>query len=85
MSGSRAFTFPVKKVQGELWLDLTAYGLAHEFVGEVVKCKNENASFAGGHRVRHYQFKKNVHWKVVQGLEIDISDVSPRTGAPPRR
>ena len=86
MSGSRPYTFPVKKVGTEEWLDLTAYGVSHEFVGETVKCKNENYSFGGNHRVRQYYFKKSVHWKVVQGLEVDISAVAvSETAVAPRR
>jgi hypothetical protein len=46
-------------------------------------------SFAGGHRVRLYRFKDNVHWRIPAGVELDISRVDPTTGngaaQPPRR
>jgi hypothetical protein len=70
----------IKKVNGEDWGDLNAIGLTHEICGEIVKRKEENYSFAGGHRVRLYQFKKNVHWKIpAEGQLIDIGDVIPAT------
>lgn len=83
---SRTLSFPVKVVNKEEWLDLTAHGLAHEFCGERVDQK-PSLSFAGGHRVRHYSFKKNVHWKVPKGQDIDISEVEPAAipADPPRR
>lgn len=68
-------TFPVKVVNGVSWADLTKFGLTHEIVGEKVSLKDGNYSFAGGHRVRLYSFKKNVHLKV-GGSEYDISDIS---------
>ena len=80
---SKVLSFPVKKLGSDDWFDLTAHGLAHEFVGEIVKARG-NLSFAGGHRVRLYFFKKNVHWRPsTGGLELDIEDVKP--SGPPRR
>jgi hypothetical protein len=81
---SKSLTFPIKKVGKDEWLDLTAHGLSHEFVAEKVFKKNENFSFGGGHRVRHYSFRKNVHWRVSVGVEVDIADVAV-DDAPPRR
>lgn len=75
---------PVKTVGKDAWADLGALCLTHEIVGEHVERKNENFSFAGGHRVRLYKFKKNVHFKVPEGVSLDIADV-PATGNPPRR
>jgi hypothetical protein len=51
--------------------------MAHEICCESGKLKNENFSFSGGHRVRLYQFKKNVHWRIPDGAELDISNVVP--------
>ena len=79
---SPVFTFPTKRVGGDTWYDLTAYGVAHEICGETVKQKSD-MSFTGGHRVRLYVYKKNVHWRPIQGLLIDIEEVDPAT--PPRR
>lgn len=67
---------PVKEVNGERWGDLSSYALAHQFCGERVD-KKADISFAGGHRVRLYSFKKNVHWKIPTGQELNISDVTP--------
>jgi len=73
---------PVKIVGGERWGHLSALGEAHGICGESVHVK-ENYSFAGGHRVRLYTFKKNVHWKIPQGVAIDIAAV-PAADAPRR-
>ena len=76
-------SIPVKVVNGEQWGDLTVYGLSHEVCGERVDPKNQNFSFAGGHRVRLYSFKKNVHWRIPRGQELNITDVVPEVA--PRR
>lgn len=67
---------PVKEVNGERWGDLSSYALTHQFCGERVD-KKDDISFTGGHRVRLYSFKKNVHWKIPLGQELNISDVLP--------
>jgi hypothetical protein len=79
---ARHVLVPVKVVNKEDWGDLSALGLAHEIVGETVKLKNDKLSFAGGHRVRQYYFKKNVHWRI-SGQIFDITDVQP--AAPARK
>jgi hypothetical protein len=74
---------PTKRVNGSLWGDLTVFGHHHLICGEKVDLKDDGLSFAGGHRVRLYSFKKNVHWKIPEGTSIDISDVTPASA--PRR
>jgi hypothetical protein len=77
---------PVKIVGGERWGHLSALGDAAHFIcGEDVWKKDENFSFAGGHRVRLYAFKKNVHWKIPEGVSLDISGVPAATSAPRRQ
>jgi hypothetical protein len=76
-------SFPIKTHNGEKWAELSHYGLAHEICGEKVFQKDQMFSFAGGHRVRLYAFKKNVHWKIPVGSTLDISEVdAPRKKAP---
>jgi len=75
---------PFKKVGTERWGQLSAFGDSHLICGESVKLKDENFSFAGGHRVRLYSFKKNVHWKIPEGVSLDISAVTPAGNAPRR-
>ena len=75
---------PVKVVWTERWGQLSSFGDAHLICGETVKLKDENYSFAGGHRVRLYSFKKNVHWKIPEAISLDIAQVTPAS-APPRR
>jgi hypothetical protein len=74
---------PLKTVGTDRWGQLSVLGDHHLICGEDVKLKDQNFSFAGGHRVRLYSFKKNVHWKIPPGVPIDISSVAPAN--PPRR
>ncbi len=75
---------PVRVVGGENWGWLSQFGKAHYVVSEErPKAVKEKFSFASGHRVRVWRFKKNVHWKPV-GTELEISNVTP-AGPPPRR
>ncbi|PZO50453.1 MAG: hypothetical protein DCF16_12945 [Alphaproteobacteria bacterium] len=81
----KRLTIPVKSVGSDDWGELSAFGpsVVHQVCGEVVNLANPNFSFAGGHRVRVYSFKKNVHWKIPGGTTFDIGDVKPAD--PPRR
>ncbi len=74
---------PVKIVGAERWGQLSHLGDTHLICGETVKLKEENFSFAGQHRVRLYSFKKNVHWKIPEGIPLDIAAVAP--AVEPRR
>ena len=68
---------PVKEVNGEKWGRLSIFGIAHLVVAEEKpKEVSEMFPFAGGHRVRAWKFKKNVHWRPL-GIELEISEVSP--------
>ena len=75
---------PVRVWKGDRWgaLSFKDSG-AHDVCGETVKLIDENFSIFGQHRVRLYRFKKNVHWRVPAGVELDIAGVSP--AQPPRR
>jgi hypothetical protein len=76
---------PVRPFKNDNWADLNSLGLTHEICGEQVHCKDQKFTFLGGHRVRLYQFKKNVHWKVpAAGQVVDISEVPPAS-APARK
>lgn len=75
---------PVKKVGKDLWGDLGAIAVTHDICGETVKLKDMQYSFAAGHRVRLYHFKKNVHFRLPAGLLLDITEVTPAV-APRRR
>lgn len=66
---------PVKVVNGITWGDLNALSVSHEIVAEEVYTQNPNYSFQGGHRVRKLKLKKNVHWAIPDGMELDISAV----------
>lgn len=66
---------PIREVRGEKWGALSYLGPNHEIVGEDVKCVNYRYSFAGNHRVQLYRFKKNVHWRLPKGVDLDISEV----------
>lgn len=74
---------PIKIVNGQRWGDLSVFGLNHEICAERGEKKDDAFSFAGGHRVRLFRFRKNVHWKIPDGIDLDISGVVPEQ--PPRR
>jgi hypothetical protein len=74
---------PVRTVGTSRWGHLSALAETHQICGEAVRLKDQNFSFAGGHRVRLYTFKKNVHWMIPEGTPLDISGVTP--GIAPRR
>lgn len=58
---------------------------AYDVIGEDVKQLND-ISFIGGHRVRLYRFKKNVHFKLPpSGVELNIVDVPAAAGPQLRR
>ncbi len=67
---------PVRLVNGERWAILSMRGEQHYFCGERIKKKKENFSFADQHRVRLYVAKKNVHWKITEGVELKMSEVN---------
>lgn len=56
---------------------------AVDAVAEKFALQQESFSFVGGHRVRLYRLKKNVHFKVPVGTELNITEVLP--GTAPRR
>jgi hypothetical protein len=75
---------PVKVIGTDRWGQLNLLGDTHLICGESVKLRDENYSLAGQHRVRLYTFKKNVHWKIPEGISLDVAAVAPAT-TPPRR
>jgi hypothetical protein len=75
---------PVKKIGSERWGQLSYISdQAHLICGEDVRQKESQHSFAGEHRVRVYSFKKNVHWRIPEGIPLDIAGVQP--AGPARR
>lgn len=77
-------TVPVKTVGGDKWGQLNVFGEHHLICAEKVSIKEECYTFAGQHRVRLYSFKKNVHWKIPIGIQLDVAGVAPAK-TPPRR
>jgi hypothetical protein len=75
---------PVRLIGNERWGQLSLLGDHHLICAEKVQVKDQNYTFAGQHRVRLYSFKKNVHWKIPEGIELDVAGVAPAQ-APPRR
>jgi len=74
---------PVKKVNSQPWGQLSVFGNRHEFCGEEIRLKDQSFSFAGGHRVRLYAARGNVHWRIPAGIQLDITQVESVN--PPRR
>jgi len=75
---------PVSTINNEQWAHLNYFGNHHVVTGEVFKLKRGDFSFLGGHRVRAYLVKSNVHWKIPIGVSLDIEGVEPST-TPQRR
>jgi hypothetical protein len=74
---------PVRLVNNARWGALAYLGETHEICAEKGDCIDQKFSFAGQHRVRLWRFRKNVHWKIPTGVDLDISGV--QRAAPPRR
>jgi hypothetical protein len=74
---------PVKKVNSQPWGQLSFFGNRHEFCGEEIRLRDQSFSFAGGHRVRLCVAKGNVHWRIPEGVQLDITQVE--LANPPRR
>jgi hypothetical protein len=69
---------PVIEHDGYRWAALSSFGKDHEITGESCSCVDQKYSFKGGHRVRIYKIKKNVHWRLPSTVTLDITDVAPR-------
>jgi hypothetical protein len=80
---SERISIPIKRHGGHKWGALAYLGPNHDICCEKGECIDQKYSFADGHRVRLFRFKKQVYWKIPDGVEIDISGVLPAT--PPRR
>lgn len=74
---------PVKLIGTQKWADLGALGISHRIIAETISLEDAKFPASGGHRVRLLKAKKNVHFLVPDGIELDISGVEP--GPAPRR
>jgi hypothetical protein len=74
---------PIVKWDSASWAALNFFGKTHFICGEDYKVKAEKYTFLGQHRVRLYAVKGNVHWKIPQGINLDVSEV-PKAIAPRR-
>jgi hypothetical protein len=81
---SERICLPLKVVNKEKWADMSVFGKDHLICAETFREKDQNYGFAGGHRVRLLSVKKNVHWKIPVGVQLDIAQVAP-AGTPPAR
>ena len=74
---------PVLTHNREDWGCLNYIGVTnfHIIVGETLKIEDNSFSFIGGHRVRRIKIKGNVHWLIPSGIDLDISEVSPKKQA----
>jgi hypothetical protein len=73
---------PIKTIGADQWGMLSLLADSHLICGESVRQK-QDFSFAGQHRVRLYSFKKNVAFKIPEGVQLDIAEV-PAANAPRR-
>jgi hypothetical protein len=77
-------SFPVKKINSEDWVEISAHAPSqtHYICAEKVHQQGD-MSFAGGHRVRLFAMKKSIHVKMPDGIDLNISGVD--APAAPRR
>lgn len=77
---------PIKLLGTERWGCLQSLDNgAHSFVGFDIWLKKDRYSFIGGHRVKLFGAKGNVHFRIPDATKtIDITDVAP-AAPPPRR
>lgn len=75
---------PVKMINGAKWGELSAFGasIKHVICGEKTG-QDKDMALQGGHRVRQFWVKKNVHWLIPTGTALDIAGV--QGAEPPRR
>ncbi len=73
---------PILIHNGVRWGRLSFFGTRHEFCGEKIQIKNKPFTFTGEHRVQLCVAKKNVHWKIPEGVELNISEVTPARRLP---
>jgi hypothetical protein len=82
------FQIPIRMVGTARWGNLAAIAEAFEIVGEKFQ-QHKDFSFADQHRVRHFTFKKNVHIRITEAMELNIVGVAPDPALaappPPRR
>jgi hypothetical protein len=71
-------TVPIIEHGGYRWAALSVFAKDHEIIGESFSCIDQKYSFKGGHRVRIYKIKKNVHWRLPSDVVLEISNVPPR-------
>ena len=73
----RHLRIPVKKINGDDWAEFSTLASTHYICGEVFKITDNHFSAAGGHRVRLYSVKHNVHWKIpATVIQLDIQEVA---------
>lgn len=74
-----SFPVPIAKNKNERWGDLCGAIRHHtvEIVGETWRKKKGRISFKGQHRVASYKVTRNVHFRIPDGLTLDIKGVAP--------
>jgi hypothetical protein len=77
------FPLPVVDHNGYKWGALSYFGNKQIISAETFRTDDDKYSFRGGHRVRLYELKNNIYWRIPAGVELDISMVMP--AEPPRR
>lgn len=77
---------PLLDHDGWKWGRLNLFGNSDKQVicAESFSTIKEKYTFKGGHRVRLYALKGNIHWRIPADTKIDIVDV-PTATVPTRR
>jgi hypothetical protein len=67
-------SLPTIMHDGYEWGALNYFGREHIIAGGV-SIREERYTFLGGHRVRLYSIKANVHWRIPAGVVLDVTAV----------
>ena len=82
---TETYALPIISHDKQKWGCLSYHSHTAEICGEKINTIDNNYSFKGGHRVRLFKIKGNVHWKIPGAIVVDIKDVEPSPDPPARR
>jgi hypothetical protein len=69
------YPVPLIEHDGYSWGALSYFGNKQIISGESMRIDDNNYTFRGGHRVRLYEIKNNIYWRIKKGIDLDISAV----------
>src|SRR4051812_36999639 len=74
---------PVKNIKGTEWADLSSnYPSSTHIICATDVRMGEDIALYHNHGLRSRKFKHNVHWRVMTGFDIDITNVPTLPASP---